>query len=118
MIIKSFTEIIAWQKSHQLVLDVYVLTSEYPKHEMFGLVSQSRRCAVSIPSNIAEGFKRKSLNDSLHFYNIAEASLEELKYQLLLAKDLKYVSEFKYQKVFERCEEVGKLIYGWIKIQK
>jgi four helix bundle protein len=118
MIIKTFKEIVAWQKAHELVLMVYILTANYPKHELFGLTSQSRRCAVSIPSNIAEGFKRKSKNDSVHFYNMAESSLEELKYQLLLAKDLKYMTEVEYQKALDLSEEVGRLINGWIKIQK
>lgn len=97
---------------------VYELTANYPKHELFALVSQSRRCAVSIPSNIAEGFKRKTKNDSIHFYNMAEGSLEELKYQLLLAKDLKYIADQEYQKASDLAEEAGKLINGWIKIQK
>jgi four helix bundle protein len=118
MTIKTFKEIIAWQKAHELVLMVYVLTAKYPKHELFGLVSQSRRCAVSMPSNIAEGFKRKSKNDSVHFYNMAESSLEELKYQLLLAKDLKYINDAEYQKAFDLSEDVGRLINGWIKVQK
>ena len=69
MAIKSFQEIVAWQKSHELTLLVYRITEKYPKHEIFGLTSQSRRCAVSVPSNIAEGFRRKGKNDSLHFYN-------------------------------------------------
>lgn len=118
MQIKVFTEIIAWQKSHELVILVYGLTSEYPKHEQFGLVSQSRRCAVSIPSNIAEGFKRKTKNDSVHFYNISESSLEELKYQVLLARDLKYISKDQYDEFLKLAEETGRLINGWIKIQK
>jgi four helix bundle protein len=118
MQIKTFNEIVAWQKSHELVLMVYTLTAQYPKHELFGLVSQSRRCAVSIPSNIAEGFKRKSKNDSVHFYNMAESSLEELKYQLLLARDLKYINETEYQRVLVLSEETGRLINGWIKVQK
>src|ERR1051326_5458342 len=117
MQIKTFNEIVAWQKSHELVLMVYTLTAQYPKHELFGLVSQSRRCAVSIPSNIAEGFKRKSKNDSVHFYNMAESSLEELKYQLLLARDLKYINETEYQRVLVLSEETGRLINGWIKVQ-
>lgn len=78
--IQSFKQIKVWQKSHQLVLIMYKLTANYPKNEEFGLVSQLRRCAVSIPSNIAEGFKRKGAKDSDHFYNISEGSLEELKY--------------------------------------
>ena len=118
MTIKTFKEILAWQKSHELVLLVYKLTAEYPKYELFGLTSQSRRCAVSVPSNIAEGFKRKTKNDSVHFYNIAESSLEELKYQLLLSKDLKYITDEQYEKAFTLSEEVGRLINGWIKIQK
>ncbi len=118
MTIKTFKEILAWQKSHQLTLLIYEFTSKYPKHELFGLVSQSRRCAVSIPSNIAEGFKRKTKNDSVHFYNIAESSLEELKYQILLAKDLKYIDNNEYEKVYNLSEDVGKLINGWIKVQK
>jgi four helix bundle protein len=118
MTVKTFNEILAWQKSHELTLFVYELTAKYPKHELFGLVSQSRRCAVSVPSNIAEGFKRKTKNDSIHFYNIAESSLEELKYQLLLAKDLKYIDNKEYERSFLLSEEVGKLIFGWIKVQK
>ena len=85
--------------------------------ETFGLVSQSRRCAVSIPSNIAEGFKRQSKKDSAHFYNIAEGSLEELKYQLLLAKDLGYINTEQYAVAFNLAEESGKLINGWKKSQ-
>ncbi len=113
MIIKSFKDIIAWQKAHELTLLVYKLTEKYPKIETFGLTSQSRRCAVSVPSNIAEGFKRKSKNDTLHFYNIAEGSLEELKYQLLLAKDLKYIANEDYQQAMTLAEEAGRLINGW-----
>lgn len=118
MIIKTFKEILAWHKSHELVLMVYKLTSNYPKHELFGLVSQSRRSSVSIPSNIAEGFKRKTKNDSIHFYNIGESSLEELKYQVLLAKDLKYINLVQYDEFIKLAEEAGRLINGWIKVQK
>jgi four helix bundle protein len=71
MSIKSFQEILAWQKSHALTLEVYRLTAEYPKHEIFGLTSQTRRSSVSVPSNIAEGFRRNSNTESLRFYNIA-----------------------------------------------
>ena len=85
---------------------------------MFGLVSQSRRCAVSVPSNIAEGFKRSSKNDSVHFYNMSEGSLEELKYQLLLAKDLMYINSEEYETAFGLAEEVGKILNGWKNIQK
>lgn len=117
-VIKSFQDLVVWQKSHRLVLDVYKLVAKYPKHEEFGLSSQTRRSVVSIPSNIAEGFKRKSKNDSLHFYNISEGSLEELKYQLLLAKDLCYINQSEYDYIRERCDEVGRLLCSWIKSQK
>ncbi|MFA5990975.1 MAG: four helix bundle protein [Candidatus Doudnabacteria bacterium] len=115
MQIQSFKDIIAWQKAHQLVLQIYGYTDKFPKSEVFGLVSQMRRCSVSIPSNIAEGFKRKSTNDSLHFYNISQGSLEELRYQLLLSKDLKYITEDEYKIAEILADEVGKLIYSWIK---
>lgn len=118
MPIQTFQDIVAWQKSHELVLEVYRITETYPKHEIFGLVSQSRRCAVSVPSNIAEGYRRNGKNDSLHFYNIAQSSLEELKYQILLAKDLKYISETENKKLEFMMEECSKLLYGWIKSQK
>jgi four helix bundle protein len=118
MTIKTFQEILAWQKSHELTLLTYKFTENYPRSEMFGLVSQSRRCAVSIPPNIAEGFKRRTKNDSIHFYNIAEGSLEELKYQILLARDLSLIKASEYETFLVLAEEVGRLIHGWIKIQK
>lgn len=115
--IKSFTDIKAWQKAHELVLEVYKLTKDFPKYEEFCLTSQIRRAAVSIPSNIAEGFKRKSVKDSSHFYNIADGSLEEVKYQLILSKDLKYINEEMFLEVFALSEEVGRLLCGWHKSQ-
>ncbi len=116
--IKTFKDIIAWQKSHELTLMVYRLSDKYPKTEIFGLTSQSRRCAVSVPSNIAEGYMRKSRADCLNFYRIAEGSLEELKYQLLLAKDLHYITVEAYNHAFDLAEEVGRLINGWKKVQR
>jgi len=118
MKIKSFKQVIAWEKSHQLALAIYESTRGFPDNEKFCIVSQMRRCSVSIPSNIAEGFKRDGLNDSLRFYNISEGSLEELKYQTLLAKDLKYITEEKYNQLAVLMDEVGKLIYGWKKSQR
>ena len=118
MVIKSFRDIIAWQKSHELTLVVYDLTSKFPKHELFGLVSQMRRCAVSVPSNITEGYKRKGKNDAIHFYVIAESSLEELRYQLLLSRDLKYITEVEYTGAEILAENVAKILYGWKLNQK
>lgn len=118
MPVQQFEDILAWQKSHELAIKVYKITEHFPKSETFGLVSQMRRCAVSIPSNLAEGFKRKTKNDSVHFYNIAEGSLEELKYQLLLSKDLHYIQEDTYSNMRDLSDEAGKLIYGWKKVQR
>ena len=87
---RSFEDIDAWKKAHQFVLDVYRLTESFPKHELFGLTSQIRRAAVSIPANFAEGFRRSSKPDKLRFYNIALGSLEECRYYLRLSSDLNY----------------------------
>lgn len=82
---KRFEELTVWQKAHQLVLDVYAMTRRFPREEMFGLSSQMRRAAISVPANIAEGFKKSGKPDKLRFYNIAQGSLEEVRYYLLLA---------------------------------
>jgi len=116
--IVTFRDLIVWQKSHGLTLYVYKISDNFPKSEEFGLKSQIRRAAVSIPSNIAEGFKRKSKPDSVHFYNIAEASLEEMKYQLLLSRDLKYISDGEYVIATELADETGKILFGWLKSQR
>ena len=117
--IKSFQDILAWQRAHELVLLIYKITEiSYPKSEEYCLKSQIRRCAISIPSNIAEGFKRRSKKDCIHFYNIADASLEELKYQTILSKDLHYFSGVQYHQIMELSNEVGKLLCGWAKAQK
>ena len=118
MKVHSYQNLIVWQKAMNLIVAIYKLTDKFPKSEIYGLTSQMRRAAISIPSNIAEGFKRKSLKDSLHFYNVAQGSLEELKYQILLTKDLKYISENSYKELISLSEEVGKLLNGWIKIQR
>lgn len=116
--IKTFEELLVWQKAHELVLIIYKLTNDFPKCEEFGLKSQLRRAGVSIPSNIAEGFKRKSLNDSCRFYNMSQGSLEEIKYQLRLSKDLSYIKDETYNQIVSLADEVGKLLHGWIRIQK
>ncbi len=87
---KTFRDLIVWQKAHQFVLQIYRLTGRFPQNEQYGLTSQMRRCAVSVPANIAEGFKRRGKPDKVRFMNIAQSSLEECKYYLILAKDLHY----------------------------
>ena len=87
---KSFEDLIVWQKAHQLTLHIYQLTRDFPKHELYGLTSQIRRAATSIPSNIAEGYSRRGKQDKLKFFNYAYSSLEEVRYQLILSRDLEY----------------------------
>lgn len=116
--IKSFKELRVWQKAHELVLLIYKLTSKFPSEEKFGLTSQLRRAAVSIASNIAEGFKRTSSKVSENFYDIADGSIEEVKYQILLSKDLKYITENDYVHSLTLSEEVSKMLYSWSKTQK
>lgn len=118
MTIQTFRDIKAWQKSHELALCVYAITEQFPQSEIYGLRSQMRRCAVSVPSNVAEGFRRRTKRDSLNFYNIAQGSLEELKYQLLLSKDLTFISDEKYSTASALAEETSKLLSGWVRVQK
>jgi four helix bundle protein len=89
---KTFQDLLVWQKAHSLVLGIYQITSGFPKHEMFGLTSQIQRAAVSVPANIAEGFKRRGRADNARFMNIAQASLEECRYFLILTQDLGYAN--------------------------
>jgi len=110
---KSFRDLIVWQKAHAFVLKVYSFSQSFPKYELYGLTSQLRRAAVSIPANIAEGFRKKSTNDKARFLNISEGSLEECRYYLILAKDLKYISNEQYQTLWNQSEEIGKLLNGY-----
>lgn len=116
--IKSFKDVVVWQKSYSLALLVYELTAKFPRSEEFGLKSQLRRAAVSVISNFAEGFKRFSFKERIHYYKIAEGSLEEVKCQTMLAKDLTYLTPTDYEKLEVLQEEAGRLFYGWIKAQK
>lgn len=109
------SKLIVWQKSHELVLKVYGITKDFPRDELFGLTSQIRRAAVSIPSNIVEGKARNSSKDFKRFLMISRGSLEEVKYQMLLAKDLKYIDEAVYEEMHKRLDEVGRLLGGLIK---
>jgi four helix bundle protein len=87
---KSFEDLIVWQKAHQWVLGIYHFTNSFPSEERFGIVSQLRRAAISIPANIAEGFNRQGNPDKARFYNTAQGSIEECRYYLILARDLGY----------------------------
>ena len=115
---KSFSELKVWNKAHELVLLIYKLTSKFSSDERFGLSSQMGRAAVSIASNIAEGFKRNYIKVSLNFYNIASGSTEEIKYQLLLSKDLNYIELDQYNNALSLSEEVSKMLNAWSKSQR
>ena len=103
---KSFSDLTVWRKSHEFVLGVYHLTSAFPKQESFGLSQQFRRAAVSVPANIAEGFKRRSRKEKAHFLNIAEGSLAECRYYLLLARDLGYGDTAEFMTLLEEVSRM------------
>ncbi len=116
--IKSFTDLKTWQEAHKLSLIIYKLTKDFPKEELFGLVSQMRRCVVSIVSNIAEGFSRETYKEKVRFYSIAKGSLTELQSQLLISKDLNYIKKKEFQKVAEQSVKTHKLLNALIKKSK
>jgi len=111
---KPHKNLIAWQKSIELVKEIYDVSNSFPDSEKFGLISQIRRCSISIPSNIAEGSARGTLKDKKHFYIIARASLSELDTQLEIAKMLKYISKAKYNLIDTLMIRCDKLLYGLI----
>lgn len=108
----SFEDLIVWQKSHQLTLEIYRLTSDFPQTEQFALTSQMRRAAYSIPLNIAEGFAKRGIKDKLNFYNIAQGSLQELKYFVILSSDVGYQNS--REDLLLSVNEVGKLLSSYI----
>jgi four helix bundle protein len=110
--IKSYKDLTVWQKAHQLTLDVYRITKSFPDEEKFGLISQIRRAAVSVPANIVEGFRRKGKRDKVNFYNYSQSSLDELDYEMLLANDLGYYNE--YSKINGKIDEVARILSGLI----
>ncbi len=112
MTAKNFKDLVAWQKAMDLVEIVYRLTKLFPVDERFGLTSQLRRAAVSIPSNIAEGQGRNSISEFGRFLSIAYASLREVETQLLIAVRLEYVSQSDFQPVQELCDETGRILNG------
>ena len=116
--IRTFKDLKVWQKAHELALAVYQTTKHFPVEEKFGLITQLRRAAVSVVSNLVEGFRRKSLKDSLNFYNIADSSLEELKYQLILSRDLKFIAPDQFNNIYSLTEEVGKMLCRWTQSHK
>ena len=108
---KRFEDLIVWQKAHQFVLMVYRLTEKFPKNEIYGLTSQFRRAAISVPANIAEGFKKRGKADKARFLNIAQGSLEECRYYLILSKDLGYGDS---KELNHQLPEVSKLLQSYM----
>ncbi|MDQ5845648.1 MAG: four helix bundle protein [Acidobacteriota bacterium] len=104
---RNFQELIVWQKAHQLVLNVYRLSKAFPREEIYGLTSQFRRAAISVAANIAEGFKKRGRADKVRFMNVAEGSLEECRYYLILTRDLGYGDPLE---LLAQLEEVSKLL--------
>ena len=111
--IERFEDLEVWKKSHKLVIEIYNITKKFPNEEKFGIVSQMRGAAISIAANIAEGFKRRTPKDKSNFYNISQGSLEELKYYLILSRDLGYLqSDNEMQNL---SESIGRMLYGLVK---
>ena len=109
---KTFQDLVVWQKAHQLVLAIYEFTAHFPKSETYGLALQMRKAAVSIPANIAEGFRRRGKADKVRFLNTSESSLEESRYYLILTEDLGYG---KTGEILNSLEEVSRLLHSYSK---
>jgi four helix bundle protein len=107
---KDYKNFTVWQKSHQLTLDVYKIVNDFPKEELFGLVSQMKRSSSSIPTNIAEGCGRNSDKDFARFLIIAFGSANELEYQFILSSDLNFINKEKIEKLLSQIEEIKKML--------
>ncbi|PHR74689.1 MAG: four helix bundle protein [Lutibacter sp.] len=112
---KTYRELIIWQKSMKLVTLNYQITKNFPETEKFGLTSQIQRSAISIPSNIAEGYGRNSLNDYIRFLNISNGSLYELQTQIEIAYNLKYTNKETFEKVYENSREIERMMSSLIR---
>ncbi len=113
--ISSFRDLEAWKRGHSFVLEVYRLAEKFPQKEQFALTSQICRAAVSVTSNIAEGFARSSHKEKLHFYAISLGSLAEVQSQLLIARDIRYITDDEFNTIELRAEEVGRILGGLVK---
>jgi four helix bundle protein len=108
---QSFRDVTVWQKAHAFTLALYRISESFPKHELFGLTSQLRRAAASIPANFVEGFRKRTAPDKLRFYNIAQGSADECLYHLILAHDLTYADTSALQ---AGLEEISRLLHGYM----
>ncbi len=115
---KGYRKLIVWQKADQLAFEIYLVTKQFPKDELFGLVSQMRRCSVSVPANIVEGYARKGVNEELHFCNVAYGSISELEYFIDFSLRLGYINEITHGKLMLLRDETARLLIGYIKSLK
>lgn len=113
--VKNFKELKMWQKGIEIVKDIYALTNRFTKEEMFGLTSQMRRSAISIPSNIAEGFKRSHNKEYKQFLHITLGSLAELETQLIIAKELGFIEENEMDNIVEKIDHVSRMVSSYAK---
>jgi four helix bundle protein len=112
---KGYRRLIVWQRSDELAFQVYVISKIFPREELFSLVSQMRRAAISVPANIVEGYSRASNKEKIQFYNIAKGSLTELEYYLDFSLRLNYLNKDQYNLLIKLRNEVGRLLNGFIK---
>ena len=112
---KTFRDLLVWQKSMSFVTEIYKVSKSFPKEETFGLTSQLRRSAVSIPSNISEGYGREGVKDYLRFLNIAIASLFELQTQVEIAFNLEYLNKDKFDDLYELSREIERMLSSFIR---
>lgn len=112
--IQKFTDLIAWKEAHTLVLLIYTHTKDFPDKERFGLTNQLRRAGVSVSSNIAEGFSRRSWKDKKRFYEISKGSLSEAENQILIARDISYLTLSDFEKCIDQIRMVDRLLTGLI----
>ncbi len=110
---RDFQQLTIWQKSHSLTIEIYSVTKLFPKEELYGLTSQMRRSASSVPTNIAEGCGRNSIPELRHFLLIAAGSSSELHYQLILSRDLSYISDTIFKELSDEIIQIKKMIYSY-----
>ena len=111
---KDFHKLKVWERAHHMTLKVYLITQDFPKEELYGLISQMRRSSASVPTNIAEGCGRDSKAETIHFFNVAIGSASELEYQLLLAHDLHYMEDKSYLELSGELVEIRRMLYGLV----
>lgn len=109
----NFEQLKVWQEAHLFVLEIYKITKLYPKEEIYGLTSQFKRASVSIPANIAEGYRKRGIKDKLKFYNISQGSADECMYYIILSRDLGYISNDVFERLYSQLDLVSRLLNSY-----